>query len=90
MNALGLLASRTMPDTHPISRVEQAVTVLQPLPRHEQCKIIAQMVFDGALTRAQGKDVLYELCAAELGTPDAEPSMWRHALQSASWRNAQG
>ena len=47
------------------------------------------MVFDGALTRAQGKDVLYELCAGELGDPiESEPSMWR--LQSASGRNAHG
>ena len=80
-----------MPNTHPISQVEQAVAVLQPLPRHEQCRIIAQMVFDGALTRAQGKDVLYELSAAELGAPVlSEPSMLRLALQSASGRNAHG
>jgi len=78
-----------MPNTHMIAQVEQAVAVLQPLPRHEQCKIIAQMVFDGALTRAQGRDVLYELSAAELGAPiPSEPSMWRLALQSASGRNA--
>ena len=78
-----------MPNTHPISQVEQAVAALQPLPRHEQCRIIAHMVFDGALTRAQGKDVLYELCAGELGDPiESEPSMWR--LQSASGRNAHG
>jgi hypothetical protein len=88
MKRWGLSVSRAMPNTHPISQVEQAVAVLQSLPRHEQSKIIAQMVFDGALTRAQGKDVLYELCAAELGTPIAEPSMWRDALQSASGRNA--
>ena len=80
-----------MPNTQPISQVEQAVAVLQPLPRHEQCKIIAQMVFDGALTPAQGKDVLYELSAAELGAPVlSEPSMLRLALQSASGRNAHG
>jgi len=80
-----------MPNTHMIAQVEQAVAVLQPLPRHEQCKIIAQMVFDGALTRAQGKDVLYELSAAELGVPvSSEPSMWRLALRSASGRTAHG
>jgi len=80
-----------MPNTHPISQVEQAVAALHALPRHEQCRIIAQMVFDGALTRAQGKDVLYELSAAELGAPiQSEPSMWRLALQSASGRNAHG
>jgi hypothetical protein len=49
------------------------------------------MVFDGALTQAQGKDVLYELSAAELGAPVlSEPSMLRLALQSASGRNAHG
>jgi len=49
------------------------------------------MVFDGALTPAQGKDVLYELSAAELGAPVlSEPSMLRLALQSASGRNAHG
>ena len=78
-----------MPNTHMIAQVEQAVAVLQPLPRHEQCKIIAQMVFDGALTRAQGRDVLYELSAAELGAPfQPEPSMWRLALRSVSERSA--
>jgi hypothetical protein len=78
-----------MPNTHPISQVEQAVAALQSLPRHEQCRIIAHMVFDGALTSAQGRDVLYELSAAELGDPiQSQPSMWRLALQSASGRNA--
>jgi hypothetical protein len=78
-----------MPTTHSATRVEQAVAALQPLPRHEQCKILAQMVFDGALTAAQGKDVLYELSAAELGAPvQPEPSMWRFAPPSASDRNA--
>jgi hypothetical protein len=49
------------------------------------------MVFDGALTAAQGKDVLYELSAAELGAPvQPEPSMWRFAPHSASDRNAHG
>lgn len=80
-----------MSTTHSAAQVEQAVAALQPLPRHEQCKTLAQMVFDGALTAAQGKDVLYELCAAELGAPvQPEPSMWRFALQSVSERNAHG
>jgi len=80
-----------MPTTHSATRVEQAVAALQPLPRHEQCKILAQMVFDGALTAAQGKDVLYELSAAELSARvQLEPSMWRFALHSASDRNAHG
>jgi hypothetical protein len=49
------------------------------------------MVFDGALTRAQGKDVLYELSAAELGVPaHGEPSMWRLALESAREHSARG
>jgi hypothetical protein len=47
------------------------------------------MVFDGALTAEQGKDVLYELTAAELGAPfQPEPSMWRLALRSMSERSA--
>jgi hypothetical protein len=80
-----------MPTTHPATQVAQVVAALQPLPRHEQCKIIAQMVFDGALTTAQGKDVLYELSAAELdASVQPEPSMWRFALHSASDRNAHG
>ena len=80
-----------MTSTHPVTPVEQAVAILQPLPRHEQCKVIAQMVFDGALTRAQGKDVLYELSAAELGVPaQGEPSMWQLPLQSARDHSARG
>src|SRR5678815_3144239 len=55
-----------MPTMHSATQVEQAVAALQALPRHEQCKTLAQMVFDGALTAAQGKDGLYELSAAEL------------------------
>jgi hypothetical protein len=75
----------------PTTQIEQAVSALQPLPRHEQCKVIAQMIFDGALTQAQGKDVLYELSAAELvASVQPEPSMWRLALRSASERNAHG
>ena len=59
-----------MPTMHPITPVEQALSHLQLLPRHEQCKVIAQMVCDGSLTHQQGKDVLYMLCAGELGLPD--------------------
>jgi hypothetical protein len=59
-----------MPTMHPTTRVEQAFSHLQPLPRHEQCKIIAQMVCDGSLTHQQGKDVLYMLSADELGLSD--------------------
>ncbi len=78
-----------MPTTHSAVQVEQAVAALQPLPRHEQCKTLAQMVFDGALTAEQGKDALYELNAAELGAPfQPEPSMWRLALRSMSERSA--
>jgi len=78
-----------MPTTHSAVQVEQAVAALQPLPRHEQCKTLAQMVFDGALTAEQGKDVLYELTAAELAAPfQPEPSMWRLALRSMSERSA--
>jgi hypothetical protein len=74
-----------MPTTHSATQVEQAVAALQPLPRHEQSKTLAQMVFDGALTRAQAQDVLYELCAAELGEPvESEPSIWRLARRSAT------
>jgi hypothetical protein len=80
-----------MPTTHSTTEVEQAVAALQPLPRHEQCKVIAQMVFDSALTAAQGKDVLYKLSAAELDAPaKPEPSMWWFALHPALDRNAHG
>jgi hypothetical protein len=78
-----------MPITPSATQVAHAVAVLQPLPRHEQCKILAQMVFDGALTAAQGKDVLYELSAAELAAPvQPEPSMWRFVLNASSDRSA--
>jgi hypothetical protein len=80
-----------MPTTRSATQIEQAVVALQPLPRHEQCKTLAQMVFDGALTTAQAKDVLYELSAAELGAPfKPEPSMWRLALQSVRERSTHG
>ncbi len=85
----GLQVRRTMPTTHSAPLVERAVAALQPLPRHEQSKTLAQMVFDGALTAEQGKDALYELNAAELGAPfQPEPSMWRLALRSVSERSA--
>lgn len=67
--------------SHTTSQVEQAVATLQPLPRYQQTKVIAQMVFDGALTAAQGKDVLFVLCAVELGAPIEEPSTWRRAFE---------
>ncbi len=87
----GLQVRRTMPTTHSAPLVERAVAALQPLPRHEQSKTLAQMVFDGALTAEQGKDALYELNAAELGAPfQPEPSMWRLALRSVSERSAHG
>jgi hypothetical protein len=57
-----------MPTMHPITRVEQAFSHLQLLPRQEQCKVIAQMVCDGSLTHQQ--DVLYMLCAGEFGLSD--------------------
>jgi len=80
-----------MPTTHSAPLVERAVAALQPLPRHEQSKTLAQMVFDGALTAEQGKDALYELNAAELGAAfQPEPSMWRLALRSVSERSAHG
>ena len=89
MRRWGLQVRRTMPTTHSATLVERAVAALQPLPRHEQCKTTAQMVFDGALTAEQGKNVLYELGAAELGAPfQPEPSMWRLALRSMSERSA--
>jgi hypothetical protein len=80
-----------MPITQSATKVEQTVAALNPLPRHEQCKMLAQMVFDGSLTAAQGKDALYELSLAELHAPaQPEPSMWRIALQSVAGRSAHG
>ncbi len=81
-----------MTSTHMTTPVEQAVAMLLPLPRHQQSQVIAQMVFDGALTAAQGKDVLFELSVAELfvAPVQPEPSMWKHALQFVSTHNDHG
>ena len=46
---------------------EAAVILLHDMPPHEQCRHVAQMVYDGTLTHEQGKELLYALVDYEIG-----------------------
>ena len=44
-----------------------AVILLHDMPPYDQCRHIAQMVYDGTLTHEQGKELLYALVDYEIG-----------------------
>ena len=44
-----------------------AVILLHDMAPYEQCRHIAQMVYDGTLTHEQGKELLYALVDYEIG-----------------------
>jgi hypothetical protein len=48
----------------------KSVEMLQSLPRHEQSRVIAQMISEGSLTYEQGKDILLLLDPSETETSD--------------------
>jgi hypothetical protein len=48
---------------------QAAVTLLRDLAPYDQCRHVVQMVYDGSLTHAQGKDLLYALVDDEIDTP---------------------
>ena len=43
-----------------------AIILLHDMPPYEQCREIAQMVYDGTLTHDQGKELLYALVDYEI------------------------
>jgi len=46
-----------------------AVILLHDMAPYDQCRHIAQMVYDGTLTHEQGKELLYALVDYEIGSP---------------------
>ena len=44
-----------------------AVILLYDMAPYEQCRHIAQMVYDGTLTHEQGKELLHALVDYEIG-----------------------